>query len=328
MDGDRSSGHLRQDHHRRRPHIADDALSNSPAISAAIQLDLTAGPRAGRTPHRRPARALGDAAQHPERPVHARSSRRRSQRAGVRPCFPAVPTSSLLFGRVAPPRPRSVTPVSDSTRCTKPYERPVDSARARMLAPFSYFFFGSVASFSRCAPVMRAPFFRSATVAVPSRSLNCLVRADEGPGAAMIVHRWGGDQESFSKIGERFRRMDHTPRWSLPPIDHRPVTAGDSGTPGGRRRSASPRRSAPRPTTRPAAVSARAVQRPRPGPPPPDRRAHRPPGAGGMPVDAEQVGGGYDGDQGLASAAAVGQRPFRSSRPGRRACRWPCSQPS
>ena len=53
-----------------------------------------------------------------------------------------------LFGRVAPPRPRSVTPVSDSTRCTKPYERPVDSARARMLAPFSYFFFRSVASFS------------------------------------------------------------------------------------------------------------------------------------------------------------------------------------
>ena len=28
----------------------------------------------------------------------------------------------------------------------------------------------------------------------------------------MIVHRWGGDQEIFSKIGERFRRMDHT-RW-------------------------------------------------------------------------------------------------------------------
>ena len=218
--------------------------------------------------------------------------------ANAQACGHASPRYLLLFfffGRVAPPRPRSVTPVSDSTRCTKPYERPVDSARARMLAPFSYFFFRSVASFSRCAPVMRAPFFRSATVAVPSRSLNCLVRADEGPGAAIIVHRWGGDQEIFSKIGERFRQMDHIPRWSLPPIDHRPVTAGDSGTPGGRRRSTSPRRSAPRPTTRPAAVSARAVQRPRPGPPPPDRRAHRPPGANVLWTPAGR--GGYDGDR-------------------------------
>src|ERR671926_219154 len=51
--------------------------------------------------------------------------------------------------RVAPPRPRSVTPLSVRTRCTKPYDRPVDSARARMLAPFSYFLFSSLASFSR-----------------------------------------------------------------------------------------------------------------------------------------------------------------------------------
>src|SRR5690606_6130800 len=62
--------------------------------------------------------------------------------------------------RVAPPRPRSVTPDSLSMRCTKPYERPVSSANARMLAPASYFFFRSAASLSRAAPVTRLPFFR------------------------------------------------------------------------------------------------------------------------------------------------------------------------
>ena len=75
----------------------------------------------------------------------------------------ALGTCYFFLVRVAPPRPRSVTPVSLSTRCTNPYERPVCSARARMLAPFSYFFFRSVASLSRWLPVIRAPFFRSAT---------------------------------------------------------------------------------------------------------------------------------------------------------------------
>src|SRR3954464_8251082 len=73
----------------------------------------------------------------------------------------------VFFARVAPPRPRSVTPDSLRTRCTKPYDRPVDSARARMLAPFSYFFFRSLASLSRWVPVIRAPFFRSATTNGP-----------------------------------------------------------------------------------------------------------------------------------------------------------------
>jgi hypothetical protein len=42
-----------------------------------------------------------------------------------------------LLPRVAPPRPRSLTPVSLSIRCTKPYERPVEAARDRMLSPAS-----------------------------------------------------------------------------------------------------------------------------------------------------------------------------------------------
>src|SRR5204862_5714064 len=48
-------------------------------------------------------------------------------------------------------------------RCTKPYERPVDSASARMLTPDSYFFLRSADSLSRSAPVTRRPLVRSAT---------------------------------------------------------------------------------------------------------------------------------------------------------------------
>ena len=69
-------------------------------------------------------------------------------------CSPTRRTTTnyeVFLVRVAPPRPRSVTPVSLRTRCTNPYDRPVDSARARMLAPFSYFFFRSAASLSRWA---------------------------------------------------------------------------------------------------------------------------------------------------------------------------------
>src|SRR4029078_5388502 len=96
----------------------------------------------------------------------------------TRACPAELPRRAyFFFVRVAPPRPRSVTPVSERTRCTSPWDRPVDWARARMLAPFSYFFLRSVASLSRWAPVMRAPFFRSATALVPSSSSNSLVRA-------------------------------------------------------------------------------------------------------------------------------------------------------
>jgi hypothetical protein len=44
----------------------------------------------------------------------------------------------------------------------KPHNRPVDSASARMLAPFSYFFISSHPSWSRAAPVIRLPFLRRA----------------------------------------------------------------------------------------------------------------------------------------------------------------------
>src|SRR3954463_13658337 len=102
----------------------------------------------------------------------------RAERPTLRPRLPlsaadAVPAVApgdpgyAFFVRVAPPRPRSVTPLSLRTRCTNPYDRPVDSARARMLAPFSYFFFRSLASLSRVDPVIRAPFFRSATTNRP-----------------------------------------------------------------------------------------------------------------------------------------------------------------
>jgi hypothetical protein len=84
----------------------------------------------------------------------------------------------FFFVRVAPPRPRSVTPDSERTRWTKPYDRPVDSASARMLAPFSYFFFSSDASLSRATPVIRLPFFRSAT---SKRLSSDARRAGHGP---------------------------------------------------------------------------------------------------------------------------------------------------
>ena len=51
-------------------------------------------------------------------------------------------------------------------RFTVTNERFVDSASERMLAPFSYFFFRSVASLSRWVPVILAPFFRSA-ISIP-----------------------------------------------------------------------------------------------------------------------------------------------------------------
>jgi len=63
---------------------------------------------------------------------------------------------------VAPPRPRNVVPDSASTRCTKPYERPLLVASSRMLRPLSYCLRRSVASFVRSAPVIRTPFFSAA----------------------------------------------------------------------------------------------------------------------------------------------------------------------
>lgn len=38
---------------------------------------------------------------------------------------------------LGPPRPRITAPDSRSMLCTEPYERPVEAARFRMLAPFS-----------------------------------------------------------------------------------------------------------------------------------------------------------------------------------------------
>src|SRR6185437_6200966 len=71
----------------------------------------------------------------------------------------------LALPLVAPPRPRRVAPDSVRMRCTKPYDRPVESASVRMLAPLSYFLRRSAASRSRSPPVTRLPFLRvSATV--------------------------------------------------------------------------------------------------------------------------------------------------------------------
>ena len=64
----------------------------------------------------------------------------------------------LLATRVPPPLPRRVIPVSVRIRCTKPYERPVDAARDRILSPESYRFLSSVASLLRSTPVTRVPF--------------------------------------------------------------------------------------------------------------------------------------------------------------------------
>ena len=72
----------------------------------------------------------------------------------------ALPTHLLLchcdfLRRRAPPRWRSCTPDSVRTRCTNPYERPVDEARARMLSPLVYLLtrsFASVGSFGSDDP--------------------------------------------------------------------------------------------------------------------------------------------------------------------------------
>src|SRR5437764_7173594 len=74
----------------------------------------------------------------------------------------------FFFVRVAPPRLRSVTPDSESTRWMKPYDRPVSSASARILEPFSYFLTSCDPSLSRAAPVIRLPFFSSAIPKMPS----------------------------------------------------------------------------------------------------------------------------------------------------------------
>src|SRR5215218_9496989 len=135
----------------------------------------------------------------------------------------------VFFARVAPPRPRSVTPDSLRTRCTKPYDRPVDSARARMLAPFSYFFFRSLASLSRWVPVIRAPFFRSATTngppplphTGPSRGRSVRASCDIGAGpplrGTMIVDaRTAGHQCGCGSVNGSPERITQSgDQWNL-----------------------------------------------------------------------------------------------------------------
>jgi hypothetical protein len=71
---------------------------------------------------------------------------------------------AVFFLRRAPPRCRSCTPDSVKTRCTNPYERPVEDASARMLSPDVYRLTRSFASVARSAPTIRRPF--SVVVAV------------------------------------------------------------------------------------------------------------------------------------------------------------------
>lgn len=70
----------------------------------------------------------------------------------------------------------------------KPYDRPDSSARARMLFPESYFLRRSTDSFARVAPVIRAPFFRSATSIASSA---WLALGDNGSSQPMITHQGG-----------------------------------------------------------------------------------------------------------------------------------------
>jgi hypothetical protein len=81
--------------------------------------------------------------------------------------FLAVPDeAAFLAPRVAPPRPRSPTPDSESTLCTKPYERPASSAILRMLSPLAYRLAYWEPSVARCVPLMREPL-ASALATVP-----------------------------------------------------------------------------------------------------------------------------------------------------------------
>src|SRR5580704_4816370 len=75
----------------------------------------------------------------------------------------ASPQRCALLLRVAPPRPRNVTPVSVRIRWTKPYDLPVEAASDRMLSPESYLLPRVVASLLRSTPVTRVPFLRVST---------------------------------------------------------------------------------------------------------------------------------------------------------------------
>lgn len=105
----------------------------------------------------------------------------------------ARPNNGFYFFlvRVAPPRPRSWTPDSLRTRWMNPYERPVDSASARMLAPRSYFFFKSAASLSRVEAVIRAPSRRPTAVGLMSACGSSEPRASGAglgrPGAELVT---------------------------------------------------------------------------------------------------------------------------------------------
>ena len=123
------------------------------AFLAAALLGLSAAGRLGRASScRRP--------WWPPGPPWLRGLLRRGLRrclAGARTAFFAAPLAARFAPRVAPPRPRRVTPCSTSTPCTKPKDRPAVSAILRMLCPDSYFLAYCAASVSRWAPVIRVP---------------------------------------------------------------------------------------------------------------------------------------------------------------------------
>ena len=80
---------------------------------------------------------------------------------------------AAFLRRRAPPRWRSCTPDSVRTRCTNPYERPVEEASARMLSPDVYRLTRSFASVARSAPTIRRPLsvLEAVLVAAISKSL-------------------------------------------------------------------------------------------------------------------------------------------------------------
>ena len=107
--------------------------------------------------------------------------------AGVRlAAFLAVLGDAVFLAapRVAPPRPRRLTPDSFNTLWTNPYERPASSAILRMLSPPEYRLAYWDASEVRCVPLIREPL---ASVALATAS--SLSRRRRRPARRRVPHQ-------------------------------------------------------------------------------------------------------------------------------------------
>ena len=97
-----------------------------------------------------------------------------------------------FFRRRTPPRCRNWTPDSVRTRCTKPYDRPVEDASDRMLSPLVYRLTKSLASVARSAPTIRRPSSLDAPVAVA-------LRVEDSTDAAAAINLAASSRDTYSR---------------------------------------------------------------------------------------------------------------------------------